>query len=298
MKTTKGALQTVLMLSITQALQVHAAPCPLAGTQQVPPDDAIHSGLQKQPNLRRRIVSLSENPDTEEKLHDIINNRKQRMLQEECLTSATYDAIDEDVADIAATFPDNESRSHFLGGIVRLAAHDFLDFNTNDSTYGPDGCIDFANQSNAGLEEIWCAGCELTRVYEGSYTHISKADFWIAAANAVIRQTSSDGLNLKDSFVWGRVDNDSCPDSAARLPAATSCNEVEDALINRLGLSYTDAVALIGAHTLGRGDANVSLSNFTLPAQIEDIILTCHWCATVLGPSWDMGGHCRRILGV
>ena len=233
----------------------------MSQSQGAPPNDAVHSGLQM-PSLRRRMIALSENPDTKAKLQLIIDNRKDRNLQEVCITSQSYDAIDEDVASLAAAFLDNESRSHFLGGIVRLAAHDFLDYNINDNSYGPDGCVDFSNPSNAGLDTIWCDGCDLTQVYNNNYSHISKADFWVAAANAVIRQTSSGGLNLKDSFVWGRVDQSSCPDSAPRLPAATGCSEVEDVFLNRLGLTLTDAVALIGAHTLGKGDANVSALHF------------------------------------
>jgi hypothetical protein len=233
----------------------------MVGSQDLPPNDAIHSDLQNKSNLRRRIISLSDHPDTKAKLHSIIDDRKrQRSLQEECITLTSYDDIDADIASLAAAFTTNESKSHFLGGIVRLAAHDFLDYDKNDEStpYGPDGCVDFTNPSNAGLEEIWCDGCDLTTVYNDAYSHISRADFWVAAANAVIRQTSNDGLNLKDSFVWGRVDNDSCPESAARLPQATGCGQVEDVFLNKLGLSYVDAVALIGAHTLGRGDANVS----------------------------------------
>lgn len=257
MKPTNSALNNILMLSLVRTSQ--GAPCPMANTMQVPPNDAIHSGLQK-PNLRRRIVSLSENPDTKAKLDTIINDRKQRMLQEECLNSGTYDAIDADIEAIAATFLDDESRSHFLGGVVRLAAHDFLDYNKDDpiSPFGSDGCIEFEDSHNAGLEDIWCTGCDLTTLYDETYSHVSKADFWVVAANSVIRQTSSDALNLKDSFVWGRVDNASCQGSALRLPETSGCNEVEEVFLTRLGLSRRDTVALLGAHTLGRGDASFS----------------------------------------
>lgn len=58
--------------------------------------------------------------------------------------------------------------------------------------------------------------------------------------------------------MWGRVDRDECPDSAEWLPAATGCDQIEEVFIGRMGLSYVDAVALIGAYTLGRGDEDVS----------------------------------------
>ena len=42
-----------------------------------------------------------------------------------CFSISTYDAIDADIAKLKKTIKDGVTRSHFLGGIVRLAAHDF-----------------------------------------------------------------------------------------------------------------------------------------------------------------------------
>ncbi|KAL3789714.1 hypothetical protein ACHAWO_001062, partial [Cyclotella atomus] len=142
-----------------------------------------------------------------------------------------------------------------------LAAHAFLDYNRNatePTKYGPDGCIDFSNSAHAGLEDIWCDECALTKVYEANFKHISKADFWIASGKYKAAILAADGLDLKDSFVWGRVDQEDCPGSAERMPEATSCSQVKTVFLDRLGLSYIDAVALIGAHTLGRGDTQFS----------------------------------------
>ena len=110
---------------------------------------------------------------------------------------------------------------------------------------GPDGCFDVDHPRNAGLETIWCDACPLTRLYEEKYTHVSKADFWIASANAVIRQTSvNNALDLRDAFRWGRRDASSCRDSGERLPAAVGCDETEDVMLRRMGLSWPDAVAV------------------------------------------------------
>ena len=256
----KLSSSTLVLLYLSISLE-QTAPCPFARTGANHPVDEVHSGLHQKNSIRhRRMVSLSDDPGTKQKLNSIINNRKHRSLTETCLSTQTYDNIDADIANLADAFADNVTKGFFLGGIVRLAAHDFLDYNVNATAdaYGPDGCIDFASPENAGLDQIWCDECDLTAVWEASYSHISRADFWVAAANAVIRHTSSDGLDLKNSFVWGRIDRDVCPNSAERLPAATNCAEVEEVFLDRLGLSYTDAVALIGAHTLGRGDADVS----------------------------------------
>ena len=185
-----------------------------------------------------------------------------------CFSVDMYDSIDEDIAAIKNYIRSDQERSHFLGGIVRLAAHDYLDFDRNDPSdpMGSDGCFDPNHPSNAGLDTIWCQDCKLRELYRNRYSHLSRADFWIAAANAVIRQTSiSNSLDLRETFMWGRKDRSVCRGSGLRLPQSTGCDEVEDVFLERMGLTWTDAVALLGAHTLGRGDTRVRhLINVTM----------------------------------
>lgn len=188
-------------------------------------------------------------------------NRPPRNPGTSCFSVEMYDSIDEDIAAIKNNIRSDQERSHFLGGIVRLAAHDFMDYDHNDPSdpMGPDGCYDPNHPSNAGLDTIWCTECKLRELYRDKYPHLSRADFWIAAANAVIRQTSiSNSLDLRETFVWGRKDLSVCRGSGLRLPQSTGCDEVEDVFLERMGLTWTDAVALLGAHTLGRGDRRFS----------------------------------------
>lgn len=135
-----------------------------------------------------------------------------------------------------------------------------MDFDQNSVTAGGmDGCIDFAHPSNHGLpEDVWCDDCVLTGVFENYSDVMSRADFWVAAAHAVIRLSSNNALDLKSEFTFGRLDTDSCPESGPRLPLSSDCTEVEGVFLDRLGLTLTDAVALLGAHTIGRGDAAFS----------------------------------------
>lgn len=181
-----------------------------------------------------------------------------------CTTSftvATYNAIDRDIATLKNDIQNAQTRAHFLGGIVRLAAHDFMTFDPGfDPMTGADGCIEMDHDNNAGLDTIWCTNCKLTVLHRLKYSHISKADFWVACANVVIRQTSvNNGLDLKNTFRWGRVDATSCRGSGERLPRPAGCDEIEEVFLMRMGLTWADAAALMGAHTLGRGDIDVSL---------------------------------------
>lgn len=177
-----------------------------------------------------------------------------------CINTARYDQIDADIEDISNSFNNDVDRSHFLGGIVRMVAHDFMDFDVNDKRepMGPDGCLDWTSSSNAGLSSIWCNNCPLTKLYNKKYSDISRADFWVIAGNAVIRLTSiNKALDLRNTFYWGRKTSNSCVNSAFRLPTTNSCQDVEDVFLARLGLRWKDAVALLGAHTLGRGNSEV-----------------------------------------
>ena len=137
-----------------------------------------------------------------------------------------------------------------------ISCLDFMDFDQNhDIPMGSDGCIDMDHADNSGLpQDVWCDGCPLTEVYNNNFAHISKADFWIAAGNAVIRQSSDNALDLKSTYMSGRVDAESCVDQGLRLPAASGCDAVEGVFVERMGLTLTDGVALLGAHTIGRAN--------------------------------------------
>ena len=116
-----------------------------------------------------------------------------------CFDTTTYDKIDADIAGIADSFGDDDvGRSHFLGGIVRLVAHDFMDFDYKVKPhYGQDGCLDWNSPNNKGLETIWCQNCPLTKLYESKYPRLRRSDFWVASANAVICQTSVSNFSFK-----------------------------------------------------------------------------------------------------
>jgi len=222
--------------------------CPYARTTD--------TGTQEVPNDPQHRALLRKRRDTQRAKHSsIIAKAQRRNLQQtfDCLTSSTYNNLMDDVADLGNSINNSGDRGHFFGGIVRLAAHDFMDFDRNSNVLGgSDGCIDFSAADNKGLELVWCDGCALTELYEVAYSSaMSRADFWVAAANASIKATARD--NFEPPFHWGRTDSGVCPESSGRLPLDTDCGEVEGVFLDRMGLTWTDATALLGAHTIGRG---------------------------------------------
>ncbi len=53
-------------------------------------------------------------------------------------------------------------------------------------------------------------------------------------------------------FYYGRVDNENCDGGAGRLPEHQhGFSEFQRVFINQMGLTMNDAVALLGAHTVG-----------------------------------------------
>ena len=164
-----------------------------------------------------------------------------------CFDRSTYQRIDRDIQRIASRITNEDDLIHFFGGIVRMVAHDFMDYDRNrpSDAMGSDGCMDWTHEVNRGLwGSIWCddGRCELTNVYNQKYSHLSKADFWIASANAVIRQLSVDNeLDLMNTFVWGREDAESCVGQGDRIPTGSGCREVQDILLDAMDLEWRDA---------------------------------------------------------
>jgi len=291
------------------SLFINASACPFSNTGDEVPCDENHRHVR-----RRRLASLSEDDTTREKLASIIAEQK-RSLQAhpECITTENYENLRTALDGIASGISNIGDRGHFLGGVVRLAAHDFMDFDQNvllpsEEIGGPDGCIEFSHPANAGLDDLWCDDpddCPLKALYDDVYANImSRADFWVASATAVIENTAPSPINLP--FLWGRKDRANCPNSAIRLPEPNGCNDVEDAFINRMGLSWTDAVALLGAHTLGRGDADFSGHPGTWVNSDEEStvfdkrfyreLLNRAWRPREENDDWVWGGRNRGVM--
>lgn len=185
-----------------------------------------------------------------------------------CLTSAQYDAIVAAVRgqleSLSATCTASDCpQADWAGCVLRMAGHDFMDFANGQG--GSDACTDMEDPENAGLPECLASGehgKSLQEVYNQYCLDVSLADFLVIAAEAVIASTraryedASPGaphLDLRAAFKFGRQTASSCDFAVGRLPnPERGCDAVDETFVQRMGLDWTQAAALMGVHTLGR----------------------------------------------
>ena len=144
-----------------------------------------------------------------------------------------------------------------------MAGHDFMDF--KEGTGGADGCVDLTDPDNLGLHECLYEGefgISIADAYEHFCESVSLADFLVIAAEAVMlasRQHVIDGdstrstIDFKSQFKYGRTTAKTCDFAHGRLPnPEKSCSAVKETFVDSMGLTWEQAAALMGVHTLGR----------------------------------------------
>jgi len=176
-----------------------------------------------------------------------------------CVTRNELIDLEFEVEDLLDNLINPFERSFHLGGIIRLVAHDFMDFDMHASNQmGADGCLDWDHKNNRGLTEIWSEGTPWFELKQSKHPNMSNPDFWIACAMLVIKLASGGKHDMMHTFLWGRQQASSCSGSGDRLPKGESCKDNQETFIDRMGLTWRDATALLGAHTVGRGQLDVS----------------------------------------
>jgi len=191
------------------------------------------------------------------------------VLTSTCISRSGYesirDAVRSQLRSISSRCSNKECpRADWAGCVLRMAGHDFMDFDpsTDPPSGGSDGCLDLTDQDNMGLAECLHHG-EHGQALKSTYLkycgHISLADFLVIAAEAVMyhslsaTQQAKQNVNFIKHFKWGRTTARECPGSADRLPHGTDgCGAVKNVFIDSMGLSKSEATALMGVHTLGR----------------------------------------------
>nr|AOZ60365.1 ascorbate peroxidase [Hydra sinensis] len=138
-----------------------------------------------------------------------------------------------------------------IAGTVRLAFHDCIGKGKCD------GCIDHSKPGNAGLKRVTD---RLDALYDASYKgKISRADFYaLASVIALTRSTAnlSDKYNGLRKFKVGRKDCSTSPvesiDSSDIPRGSDGTSKTLQFFKREFGMKTQEAVALLGAHTLGR----------------------------------------------
>lgn len=138
---------------------------------------------------------------------------------------------------------------------MRLAFHDAGTY--DGITGGADGCVDLTAAENNGLQG---AVASLQPLFQSAAGQLSRADVWALAAGVAIQMAGGPSLVFKA----GRKDSSSCTGQAGNLPnAQLGLAEIQRVFVTRLGFSYSETAALIGAHVLGLASASNSGYNGT-----------------------------------
>jgi len=172
----------------------------------------------------------------------------------------------------AKGFSNDTARAEVLASMVRLAFHDAGPYNVawNPFATGPNGCIDFNNGDNAGLQTPVSQMASIQQTLYATYgIVITLADLYqFAGLTAVwcslpeLPTGSSATIMSIGNFKYGRTDEATCDDTGGLPDASLGFNEVYH-LATRWGMTMKDAAALMGAHALGT--TRVGNSGFTTP---------------------------------
>jgi len=179
------------------------------------------------------------------------------------VTTSEEAAVTRDILTLIPT-DGNQQRAGILGGFVRLAFHDAgtYDRNNPETSGKSDGCVDLSAPDNAGLSTLIDL---LAPVVNRHSLIMSRADIWNLAANTIINfSTPNRGGTLNIPLRYGRIDvadaTSACSESDNnKLPNAELSHQHTTAVfVERMGFTQLEITALMGAHTLGRADADAS----------------------------------------
>lgn len=165
-------------------------------------------------------------------------------------------------------------KAAYAACLVRLAGHDFMDYRKVDgvTSGGSDGCINFNDADNAGLESCLTA-TNIQTIYDNHCDVVSLADFIVISSEAAMARTATkfDTNNafaagtfedkFRQRFKSGRTTSETCASATGLLPSGEAgCDDLQNIFIDHI---YNDArsstrrrwsltAAISGAHTLGQ----------------------------------------------
>jgi hypothetical protein len=145
---------------------------------------------------------------------------------------------------VDATNADNYSpRGAFVGCLLRLEGHDFMDYRIDADgtmTGGSDGCINLAEADNLGLPSC-ILEYDIPGIYSNHSRRLSLADFFVIAAEAAMARAATDynaddvfaegtlAQKFRDGFKYGRTTVQTCDWNTERMPNPEyGCNGDEE----------------------------------------------------------------------
>mmetsp|Transcript_34986 Transcript_34986/g.79061 ORF Transcript_34986/g.79061 Transcript_34986/m.79061 type:complete len:498 (+) Transcript_34986:240-1733(+) len=195
---------------------------------------------------------------------------KHATLKTTCLSRDTYDKITDKVTQTLDSLShtcheDDCEQADWAGCVLRMAGHDFMDYDPSKRKGGSDACTDMSHGDNNGLKACLVTGehgKSLENIYEDFCKTVSLADFLVISAEAVMtasrkrvldKNRGAPKIDFKSQFKFGRETAKTCDGAADRLPnPENGCDAVKTTFVNAMGLSWRGAAALMGVHTLGR----------------------------------------------
>jgi L-ascorbate peroxidase len=144
--------------------------------------------------------------------------------------------------------------------MVRLAFHDAAPYDLTSNTGGPNGCIDFNDPDNGGLQNVVQQMATLKSTLLSSYgINITLADLYQYAgvvatwcALPSLPQNFSSTV-VQFPFLYGRTDAATCDYKldVGHLPNSELAYGEVNNLALRWGMTMWQMTALMGAHSLG-----------------------------------------------
>jgi len=199
---------------------------------------------------------------------DLLTCPKKAAIRTLCLSKDDYKKITMAVEGLWASLNTTCNstfcpQADWAGCVLRLAGHDFMDFDGEKG--GADGCLDFSDQDNAGLQACLNQGehgVRLQTVYSEFCHFVSIADFIVMSAEAVMSATrdlyikdtqkSEERVDFAKHFRFGRKTTASCSPNTPMPNPEDGCAAVQRTFLDQMGLTWAGAAALMGVHTLGR----------------------------------------------
>lgn len=159
--------------------------------------------------------------------------------------------------------------------------------------------VDMTDADNAGLAQCLYQGefgVSIADAYADFCTSISLADFLVVAAEAVMgasrkhvtdADSSRSPIDFKSKFKFGRTTAKSCASAHGRLPnPENSCAAVQETFVESMGLSWAQAAALMGVHTLGRAQISNSGYNGWWSSALQSRNFNNDYFVSILAKGW------------